>query len=163
MIGYQRGFGLGFHSSVFENIGMPLIIMAVLGWVAWGAYGDYRARTQVEAGLALAAAAQAATERAHAQRGAGGFAAALRRHWTPPPTGEIVESIRVADSGVVTVRYTARVADEGENQIQIVPLANGRAIDLGATQGPGPALSWQCGGAAGITTVPASRRPESCR
>lgn len=160
---YQRGFGLGFRSSVFETIGLPLIIMAVLAWFAWGAYGDHQARTRVEAGLLRAAAAQAAVDKAVALRGPVAFPAALRAHWTPPAPDEFLESIRIEDNGVITLRFTARVADEGENQIQIVPVVRDRAIDLGAASSAGSTYAWQCGGPAGKSTVPTERRPDTCR
>lgn len=163
MIRDQRGFGLGFGGSVFETIGLPLIIMAVLGWFAWGAYGDYQARTRVAAGLARAAAAQAAVDKAFALRGSVAFPVALRSHWSPPAPDEFLQSIRIGDNGVITLRFTARVAEEGENQIQIVPVAQDRAIDLGAASSAGLKYAWQCGGAAGQSTVPTDRRPESCR
>lgn len=97
MIRYQRGFGLGFRSSVFESIGLTLIIMAVLAWFAWGAYGDYQARIRVEAGLLRAVAAQSAVDKAFTRRDSFPFPVALRSHWTPPVPDEFVQSIRIED------------------------------------------------------------------
>lgn len=163
MIRDQRGFGLGFGGSVFETVALPLIIMAVLGWFAWGAFGDYQARTRVVAGLARAAAAQAAVDKAFALRGSLAFPAALQAHWSPPAPDEFVQSIRVEDNGVITLRFTARVAEAGENQIQIVPVVQDWALDLGAASNAGLKYAWQCGGAAGRSTVPSARRPDTCR
>lgn len=151
----QRGFGLGLGGSLFDTVIVPLVIFCILGVVAWSSYDTYRTTTRVKAGLALAAEAQAAIDKAFAAKGPADFSAAGR-------TGEHVQSIAVARSGVITVRYTADVAGAGENTLQIVPVANGKALDLSDPASAGRKYTWQCGGKAGATTLPEKYRPD-CR
>ncbi|MGE0876416.1 MAG: pilin [Burkholderiales bacterium] len=163
MMRSQRGFGLGLGTSYFETLVMPALILTVLALVAIPAWLDHKARERITGGLAQAAKAQAAVERAFMTKGPGDFSQAPVSGWTPPKPGEFVESIRISRTGIITVRYTAKVATAEENELQIVPMADGKPLDLSNPASKGRKFSWQCGGGAGNTTVRESRRPETCR
>ncbi len=158
----QRGFGLGLGGSVYETLLLPIILVAIIASVGWWAYGDYRMKARVKAGLALAAPAQAAVEKTFAAKGPLDFAATGNTGWVSPPPGADVQIITIARTGVITVRYTALLAAAGENQIQIVPVSEGNALDLSNPASAGRKFTWQCGGAAGKTTLPAKIRGD-CR
>jgi hypothetical protein len=69
----------------------------------------------------------------------------------------------IARDGRITLRFTDAVAPEAENQIQIVPVSGGKALDLSESANKGLKFDWECGGPAGKTTLPEKFRPQDCR
>jgi hypothetical protein len=152
----QRGFGLGLSGNLFDNGIVLLIMLAIAGFVGWTAYSDYRGRKDVAAGVALAAEARAAVEKAFASKGPADFSTAAG--WTTAAPTDVVRSITIEKSGAITVRYTERVADKGHQELQIVPVADGKPLDLSNPASKGRKFTWECGGSAGKTTVPEKLR-----
>ena len=62
-----------------------------------------------------------------------------------------------------TIRFTEDIAPADKNQLQIVPVAAGKRLDLSDPASKGKTFQWQCGGANGNTTVPAEWRPQECK
>ena len=109
MMQRQRGFGLGFGGSWFETIGMPLAVVAVLVVVSIPYYLDHRTKLKIRAGLAHAASARAAVEKAFAARGPADMSLASTTGWSAA-RGEGVPSIesRGRDSGKLQEYRAAR-------------------------------------------------------
>lgn len=164
MLKEQRGFGLGFTGGgIFETIGVPLIILAILAAIAVPAYLDYVKRLRVSQGLVLAAPARAAVEKAFAAKGPADMSQRANSGWTPPASIPHIQTVAIAKNGAITLRFAESVAPRGESEIQIVPVSGGRALDLSSTASAGKKFEWQCGGAAGKTTLPEKYRPKDCR
>lgn len=121
---------------------------------------DFLVRKRVASGLELAAAAQRVVQETFARTGPGDMSRLAGR--LPPPTQD-VGSLAIARGGTVTVSYTARVVPPGENELQLVPVAAGKAIDLGDPANRDRGFEWECAGGAGRTTVPRKFLPSSCR
>ncbi|WP_310681820.1 pilin, partial [Burkholderia multivorans] len=96
-----------------------MIVLAIVGVVAAyaiPAYQDYLARSRVGEGLALASSARLAV----ADNAASGTG--LDGGYSAPAATRNVESIRIdAETGQITVAYTARVAAAGANTLVLVP------------------------------------------
>lgn len=164
MLKKQRKFGLGFTGGGFwETIGMPLVIVAILAAVAVPAYLDYMKRSRVGEALALAAPARAAVEKAFAAKGPEDMSQRAKTGWTAPAPTQHLQSVAIAKNGAITLRFTESVAPQGESEIHIVPVSGGKALDLSSAASAGKKFEWQCGGAAGKTTLPEKYRPNDCR
>ena len=127
------------------------------------AYLDYRKRSKVGEGLEAAALARDAITKAFVSGGPADMSQRAVTGYVSPSAGEIVQRITVAKSGTITISYSEAVGYEHERVIQVVPVANGKALDLSEPASKGAKLEWQCGGDAGRTTVPKTYRPQSCR
>jgi type II secretory pathway pseudopilin PulG len=142
------------------------IVVAVIGCamaVAIPAWHDYRARTGVNEGIERARAAHDAVAKAFAANGPADMSLSGYLKWTPPATTEDVQSVSIGKNGWINIVYTEKIARSGENELQIVPVAKGKALDLSDPASKGAKFEWQCGGAAGRTTVPAKYLPKDCR
>jgi Tfp pilus assembly protein PilE len=137
-----------------------LILIGVLGAVAWPVFSDYVAGTRVREGLVLALPAQDAIEQAFRTTGPMNFSAENAIPWSPPPPGANVQSVSVERSGRVVIHYTVRVSRAGKNRLEIVPQAQGKALDLSDPANAGKKFLWRCGG--GNSTVPEKYRGD-CR
>jgi len=155
----QGGFGLGLHSSFFDTFVLPLIIIGILAWIAIPAFDEYKIKSQVSSGLKDAEKAQSAIEKAHA---AGNFADLAKRGW-PTVGSDFLRAIVIGNDGRITLQYAESVGPPGGNEIQIVPVASGKPLDLSRDPARGLKWDWQCGGPAGKTTVPEKYRPKTCR
>ena len=159
----QRGFGLGLGGGLFDTIVVPLIVIGVLVWIAIPAYRDYRTLARVNEGIGLAAPAKAAVEKAFAAKGPADMSQRATTGWTVPAPAEHLQSVAIAGDGKITLRFNESVAPQGENEIQIVPVSGGKALDLSSAASAGRKFEWQCGGPAGRTTVLEKYRPKDCR
>jgi Tfp pilus assembly major pilin PilA len=157
----QRGFGLGLHGS-FADMLVPLGIVAIITVIAVPQFLEYRARSRIAAALKSADPARAAVAKAFA-KGPADMSQSAVTGWNAPPPAEYLESLSVRRDGAIVLRFTDGVAPPGENELQIVPVSAGRALDLSQPSSSGQAFEWQCGGAAGRSTVPPKLRPEGCR
>ena len=156
----QRGFGLGLHGSLFDIL-WPIFIFAVLIFVAVPAYRNYSTMARVSKALAAASSAKAAVEKAFAATGPGNMSQPAG--WSPPPATEHLQAVAIANDGTITVSFKESVAPAGKNTVQLVPVNSGKRLDLSAAASAGHKFDWQCGGAAGKTTLEAAHRPKECR
>ncbi|PRE12698.1 pilin [Burkholderia multivorans] len=160
-----------------------MIVLAIVGVVAAyaiPAYQDYLARSRVGEGLALASSARLAV----ADNAASGTA--LDGGYSAPAATRNVEAIRIdAETGQITVAYTARVAAAGANTLVLVPSAPDKPdtptarVPLKKGEMQAGAIAWECFAAgkdasslpapgAGplpgtAATLPAKYAPAECR
>jgi len=154
----QRGFGgdgLGFMSWV----GATGVMLAV----ALPAWQDYSVLSRVEDGIALANPARDAIANMFAEQGPADMALQASSKWTPPSPTDDVQSVSIDRGGAITVRFKQSIASADQNQIQIVPVAGGRALDLNDQANKGKSFQWQCAGEAGKSTLATRYVPSSCR
>ena len=83
--------------------------------------------------------------------------------WTAPAPTEHLQLAAIGKHGTITLRFAESVAPKGQNEVQIVPVSGGKAVDLSLAANAGRKFEWQCGGPAGKTTLPAEYRPKNCR
>jgi hypothetical protein len=107
--------------------------------------------------------AKAAVERAFANRGPTDMSRRATTGWIRPESRQNVQSMAIEKDGTITLRFTDAVAPQAENQVQIVPVSGGKALDLSQPTNKGLKFEWQCGGPAGKTTLPEKLRPKDCR
>jgi len=157
----QLGFGLGLHSS--GDTGVTLAIIVVLVCIAYPAFQDYKALAQTAKAIESVAPAKAAIEKSFVAKGPADLSQSAVTGWTAPAPTEQLQSVVIGRDGVITLRFTESVAPLGQNEIQIVPVIAGKAVDLSVTTNAGRKFEWQCGGPAGKTTLPENRRPKNCR
>jgi Tfp pilus assembly protein PilE len=161
---WQLGFGLGLGGGFFDMVVVPAIIIAILVFVAIPAYTDFKARASVNEELAaVVPGAKAAVERAFANRGPTDMSRRATTGWIRPESRQNVQSMAIEKDGTITLRFTDAVAPQAENQVQIVPVSGGKALDLSQPTNKGLKFEWQCGGPAGKTTLPEKLRPQDCR
>lgn len=137
--------------------------MAVAILYGFDAWRDQNLRSRVTTGIRLAAPARDAVAKAFAEQGPADMSALAAARWAPQALGNTVQSIAVSKGGAITIRYTEEIAAADRNQLQIVPVADARRLDLSDPANRGRKFQWQCGGANGYTTVPAELRPQECR
>jgi Tfp pilus assembly protein PilE len=160
----QLGFGLGFGGGFFEWIVVPAVIIGILVLVAIPSYNNYRVLSRVNEELAIVVPpAKAAVEKAFATRGPADMSRRSNTGWIRPAPRQNLQSMDIARDGTITLRFTDSVAQQVENQIQIVPVSGGKALDLSQAANAGLKFEWQCGGSAGKTTLPEKYRPKDCR
>lgn len=143
-----------------------MIVIAIYGVViavAIPAYQDYGRRSAVAEGIALAHAARDAVARTFAAKGPADMSRSGYLGWAPPAATEDVRSVSVGKNGWISILYTEKIGEDGKNVVQIVPVANGKALNLSDPANKGVKFEWECGGAAGRTTVPPQYRPPHCR
>jgi len=123
-------------------------IIGILAAVALPAYQDYTVRARVTEGLNLAASAKTAVAE-NAAQGAG-FASG----WTVPGATTNVNSVGIAaDTGVITITYTAAVGGTANQTLTLVPTSAGAALAGDATGATAPTTT--TAGTGGSSTVPA--------
>jgi Tfp pilus assembly protein PilE len=158
----QLGFGLGFGGGFFEWIVVPAVIIGILVLVAIPSYNNYRALSRVNEELAIVApGAKAAIEKAFATRGPADMSRRSSTGWIRPAVRQNLQSMDIAKDGTITLRFTDAVAPQAENQLDIVPVFEGKALDLSQAANARLKFEWRCG--AGKTTLPEKYRPKDCR
>jgi len=157
--GIGRGAGHGFVDIEFWIF---VALAGIFVAVAIPAWQDYRGKSRVEQALVLALPAQVAVQKAFAVRGPADMAQPASTGWAPPAPIVGVKSVDISRGGVITIRFTADVDRDGA-QLQIVPVAAGKALDLSDPASKGTAFQWECGGAAGKSDLRRSFLPQSCR
>ncbi len=145
---------------------LPLLILAIgliAAAVAIPAWNDFTKRKQVLTGFFLADTARLAVEQSFRDQGPADMSRPdISRVALPAPTSE-VQSLVVARDGTITVVFSAAVAEPGANTLQIAPVAGGKPFDLSDPANQGKPYDWECGAAAGKSTLPEKWRPSKCR
>ena len=160
----QLGFGLGLGGGFFDMVVVPAIIISILVLVSIPAYDNYRGLSRVSKELTeVGAPAKAAVEKAFITRGPADMSRRSNTGWMRPGFRQHLQSADIARDGSITLRFTNDVAPQAENQIQIVPVSGGKALDLSQATNAGLKFEWQCGGPAGKSTLPEKFRPKECR
>ena len=129
----QQGFTL-------IELMIVVAIIGILAAIAIPAYQDYTIRAKVTEGLGLADAARTAVSEAY-QSGDMPGVTALAASWLPTQTTtKYVDSVTIAASGLITVKYSA-----------VVPQINGQLLTLspnigGVVLAPGKTgnIDWAC-------------------
>ena len=158
----QKGFTL-------IELMIVVAIIGILAAVALPAYQDYTVRAKVTEGLSLAGSAKTAVSENAAN------AAAFASGWNPPAPTPNVSSVAIAAAtGVITITYTAAVADSTHNTLTLTPIDGPTATGDNLTLNVPPvngSISWICK-AAGSTngnakavagTLLAKYVPAACR
>jgi type IV pilus assembly protein PilA len=158
----QLGFGLGLHGSIGDTL-VTLGIIAVIAYIAVPAFRDYKALAHAVKAIESVTPAKAAIEKSFAAKGPADMSQSAVTGWTAPAATEQLQSVVIGRDGVITLRFTDNVAPQGQNEIQIVPVVAGKAVDLSLAANAGRKFEWQCGGPAGKTTLPEKHRPKNCR
>lgn len=131
----QQGFTL-------IELMIVVAIIGILAAVAIPAYQDYTIRARVTEGLSIASAAKTAVAETFQTNGT--FTAATSG-WTAPAATANVTSVAMADTGVITITYTAA--------------AGGGTLLLTPTLTVGEPVTWDCTGG----TLLDKYRPANCR
>jgi Tfp pilus assembly major pilin PilA len=158
----QLGIGLGIGNTV-DGVLVPVIIIVVLAFIAYPAFKDYKALAQAVKAIESVAPAKAVIEKSFAAKGPADMSQGAVIGWTAPAPTEQLRSVVIGRDGVITLRFTEDVAPQGQNEIQIVPVIAGKAVDLSLAANAGRKFEWQCGGPAGKTTMQEKHRPKNCR
>ncbi len=158
----QLGFGLGLGGSFSDTVVM-IVIFAVLVYIAVPAYNEYLAKARVIEAIGSVAPAKAAVEKSFVAKGPADLSQSAITGWTAPAATEHLQSAAIGKNGTITLRFTEKVAPQGQNEIQIVPVIAGKAVDLSLAANAGRKFEWQCGGPAGKTTLQEKHRPKNCR
>lgn len=158
----QRGFGLGLGGSASDLV-VPVVIVVVLGLIAYPVFDEYRARARVAAAMTWVASAKVAVEKAFVTKGPADMSQSTVTGWSAPVASEHLQLLAISKQGVIIMRFADSIAPQRNNELHIVPVAGGKALDLSVASNAGRSIEWQCGGPAGKTTLPEKLRPTDCR
>ena len=153
----------GFIPAGRTEFMIGVAVVGICAAVAISAWQDYRGRSSVAEGLAFASIARVAVAKAFAAGGPADMSRPGHVKWTPPAATENIRSVTIGKNGWINILYTDKIGGEGQRQLQIVPVAGGKALDLSDSASKGAKFEWECGGPAGKATVPVKYRPEKCR
>ena len=155
--------GVFYSHGRLAGPGELIFMLAVVGLGAWAVsgYRDYVGRA-VREGAEKARPAMAAVERAFQERGPTDMSRPQATGWKIPAATSKVRSVSIGPAGVVTVQFADAVADAEESLLQLVPVADGRPLDLSRPESAGRKFGWECGGASGKTTLPPRLRRLAC-
>jgi type IV pilus assembly protein PilA len=155
----QLGFGLGLGGGLSDTV-VVLVIIGIFVAIVTYTYQDYRTLMRVGEAISSTASAKVAVEKTF-EKNAADMSQLVS--WVPPATGEYVKAASIARDGTITLLFTEKVAPEGQNAVQIVPVSGGKFLDLSWGTNAGRKFEWQCGGTAGKTTLSERYRPKDCR
>ena len=142
---------------------MFIAIAGVLAAVVLPAYQDYTRQFEVRGAIERSVTAKDAVAKAFASKGAADMSSQVNTGWIAPTATWDVPSVSIARDGSITLRFTDKVAPAQDSQIQIVPVLEGKRLDLSDPASAGKKFEWQCGGNAGKSTLRSKFRPEDCR
>jgi type IV pilus assembly protein PilA len=160
----QQGFTL-------IELMIVVAIIGILAAIAIPAYQDYTIRAKVTEGIGLADAAKTAVAEAF-QSGDMAGVTALAASWVATNSAsKYVTSVGVANTGVITVKYSGIVPQISAKTLTLSPFVSGAALTGGAVG----AVDWGCAtltaaaaAANGLTVtvlgdLPARYTPASCK
>jgi type IV pilus assembly protein PilA len=124
-------------------------IIGILAAIAIPAYQDYTVRSKVTEGLNLAASAKSSVSEAFQSddmTGVATSAAVWNAGFTPT---KYVDEINMADTGVITITYSATTPQIDGATLILTPSIDGAALATGL-QGN---IDWACAGQTGATAA----------
>jgi len=159
--GKQLGFGLGLHSTLSDLLPV-LAILVILTVVAVPQYLDFRTQKRVREAIASLEPARAAVRKAFETKGPGDMALSLPAGWAPADMAH-VQSVAIGHNGSITIQFAESIAPRGQNVLQLVPVRDGKPVDLSRPAAAGWRFEWRCGAPAGDPALPEKYRPVDCR
>ena len=156
----QLGFG---PPNTHRDFYIFLFVIAIIIAMALPWYQDYSRLPDVRGAIERSVTAKDAVAKAFGSKGAADMSSQANTGWIAPTATWDVQSVSIARDGSITLRFTDKVAPAQESQIQIVPVLEGKRLDLSDPANAGKMFQWQCGGSAGKSTLRANLLPENCR
>jgi type IV pilus assembly protein PilA len=139
-----------------------IAVIGIVAAVVLPPYQDYTVRGKLDTGIALTIQARNAVIAAFIKNGPADMSQPVNTGWSPPTATREVASITVARNGGITLLFAPDVLALEINQLHILPMSGGAALDLSDPGSKGKAVEWRCGPALGKTTVPEKYLRPSC-